>query len=540
MGSDGSLNGSGTTYASWTIRKQPKFFDVVTYTGTGATFKTISHSLGSVPGCIIVKKTNNTSNWWVRHRSQTNIGRLNLTNAFDQNSNIITNLTSTTFDVGVPAGGANTNGDSYVAYLFAHDAGGFGLTGTDNVISCGSYTESVGSTVTLGYEPQYLLLKRTDSTSGWFVFDTMRGLSDSTGAYLYANTAGAEVDAGQVFLPQPTGFKQQQGLFGAGANVIYIAIRRGPMKVPTSGTSVFQPVARTGTGSTATVSTSLSYVDLALLSARTGSVVQMFFDRLRGATRFVFSSGTNAEITDTNTLTSFSLQNGVTLGSDAGGYGINVSGTTAINWLFRRAPGFMDVCCYTGTGANTTFNHNLQVVPEMIICKRRSAASNWSVYHSSLTATKVIQLDFTGAATTNSTYWNNTSPTSTNFALGNSSDVNGSASTYLAYLFATCAGVSKVGSYTGTGTTLQIDCGFAAGARFVLIKCSSSTGDWYVWDSARGIVSGNDPYLLLNSTATEVTNTDYVDTYSAGFEISSTAPAAINASGGTFIYLAIA
>jgi hypothetical protein len=97
-----------------------------------------------------------------------------------------------------------------------------------------------------------------------------------------------------------------------------------------------------------------------------------------------------------------------------------------------------------------------------------------------------------------------------------------------------------VGSYTGTGTTKQIDCGFTAGARFVMIKRTDSTGDWYVWDSARGIVAGNDPYLLLNSTAAEVTSTDYIDTYSAGFEISSTAPVAINANGGTYLFLAIA
>ena len=138
--------------------------------------------------------------------------------------------------------------------------------------------------------------------------------------------------------------------------------------------------------------------------------------------------------------------------------------------------------------------------------------------------------------------WATTAPTSTTFGVSNGggSYNNGAGMTYVAYLFATCAGVSKVGSYTGNGTTQTIDCGFTGGARFVLIKRTDSTGDWYVWDSARGIVSGNDPYLLLNSTAAEVTSTDYIDPYSAGFEISSTAPAAINASGGTFIYLAIA
>jgi hypothetical protein len=124
--------------------------------------------------------------------------------------------------------------------------------------------------------------------------------------------------------------------------------------------------------------------------------------------------------------------------------------------------------------------------------------------------------------------------------VGSSAATGSSGGSYIAYLFATCPGVSKVGSYTGTGTTQTINCGFTGGARFVMIKRTDSTGDWFVWDTARGMIPANDPYLLLNSTAAEVTGTDYVDTTATGFEITSTAPAAINASGGTFIYLAIA
>ena len=73
-----------------------------------------------------------------------------------------------------------------------------------------------------------------------------------------------------------------------------------------------------------------------------------------------------------------------------------------------------------------------------------------------------------------------------------------------------------------------------------MIKRTDSTGDWYVWDTVRGIIALNDPYTLMNTTGAEVTNTDYIDTYSPGFEISSTAPAAINALNGTYIFLAIA
>jgi hypothetical protein len=206
--------------------------------------------------------------------------------------------------------------------------------------------------------------------------------------------------------------------------------------------------------------------------------------------------------------------------------------------MFRRAPGFFDEVCYTGTGSNRTVTHNLAAVPELMFVKRRSADDAWAVYFGD--PTDYLRLNDPQAAVDEISRWNDTAPTSTVFTVGTDTEVNTSGITYVNYLFATCPGVSKVGTYTGTGTTQVINCGFTAGSRFVLIKRTDDTGDWYVWDSARGIVAGDDPYLLLNSTAAEVTNTDYVDTASTGFEITSTAPAAINASGGTFIFLAIA
>jgi hypothetical protein len=118
--------------------------------------------------------------------------------------------------------------------------------------------------------------------------------------------------------------------------------------------------------------------------------------------------------------------------------------------------------------------------------------------------------------------------------------VNYAGGTYVAYLFASCPGVSKVGTYTGTGATQVINCGFAAGARFVLIKRTDSTGDWYVWDSARGIVAGNDPYLTLNSTAAEVTGTDWVNTAASGFELSNAGGNLVNINTASYIFLAIA
>jgi hypothetical protein len=209
-------------------------------------------------------------------------------------------------------------------------------------------------------------------------------------------------------------------------------------------------------------------------------------------------------------------------------------------WSFGRAPSFMDVVCYTGDGTDMTLSHNLGVVPELLIVKRRSVTQGWFTYSAGTITPNnyYLQLDSTAAqANAGSSVWNNTATT---FLAGTGLGISANTQTYVAYLFATCAGVSKVGSYTGTAAAQTINCGFTAGSRFVMIKRTDSTGDWYVWDSARGIIAGNDPYLLLNSTAAEVTGTDYVDTANSGFEISSTAPAAINANGGSFIFLAIA
>ena len=95
-----------------------------------------------------------------------------------------------------------------------------------------------------------------------------------------------------------------------------------------------------------------------------------------------------------------------------------------------------------------------------------------------------------------------------------------------------------MGSYTGTGSTQNIDCGFSNGARFVIIKRTDSADDWIVVDTERGIVSGNDPYLALNTTDPELTSQDYVDPYSSGFAVTGENP--VGANSGTYIFYAIA
>jgi hypothetical protein len=560
LGALAKLNTNAATYASWTFRKQAKFFDVVTYTGNGSN-RTISHNLGSVPGCIIVKRTDTTGNWQVYHRGLTsaaNVIQLNDTAAQVSAPTVwnSTDPTSTVFSVGTGSN-VNANGSTYVAYLFAHDAGGFGLSGTDNVITCGSYTgngSATGPTITLGYEPQWVMIKRTDSTSSWTMADNIRGMTVGTNdVVLYANLSNAEA-AADTLAPTATGFQitaSGTAVNASGGTYIYIAIRR-PMKTPTSGTQVFTPI-KTGSGSTLSDSySSIGFpIDMTLRyqtgTDTTAGYKNAVYTRLLG-----INSGTSDTPTSLNNpnllthstaaaVTSWYFSQTGSMGLDYGG-SWNAPAYILTHLHFRRAPGFFDVVCYTGNGSNRTITHNLAAVPELMIVKLRSGAFEWQVYSNGIANTEYLMLDSANAKATGATRWNSTTPTSSVFSLGTAGGVNSNGSTYVAYLFASVAGVSKVGNYTGTGTgtTQVINCGFTAGSRFVMIKRTDSAGDWYVWDSARGIVAGNDPYLLMNAASVEVTNTDYIDPANSGFEISSTAPAAINANGGTFIFLAIA
>ena len=538
LGAAAGINVNAATYASWTFRKQPKFFDVVTYTGTGAV-QNIAHNLGSVPGCIIIKATSGAIAgsivWVVYHRSIGNTGflKLNTTDATTTASTLWNNTdpTSTVFTVGT-AVGVNTSGYTYVAYIYAHNAGGFGATGTDNVVSCGSFTTdgSGNATVNLGYEPQWVMMKTSSTTGAWAMYDVMRGMPvGSIAANLRANSSDPEYLLSEIISPTATGFTAS-GLNPSNTH-IYIAIRRGPMKVPTDGTKVFAPILWTGTGAPAIQSGVPFTPDLLLSQRRSpgGNSYSAMYPRLTGGgwllTQLTIAENVSAEYP---TMDGWSfIDSGIT----------NESGAPYVHSFFRRAPGFFDVVCYTGNGSTQTITHNLGVAPELMIMKGRSSDNNWIVYNASLGNTKALILNGNNVPITTSNWWNNTSPTPSVFSLGGSDAGNLSGATQVAYLFATCPGVSKVGSYTGTGATQTIACGFAGGARFVLIKRTDSTGDWYVWDTARGMVSGTDPSLMLNSTAAEV-NANSIYTATTGFQIVSTA-AGINASGGSYIFLAI-
>ena len=520
---------SGEDYVSWTFKKAPKFFDVVTYTGNGTSGRTVSHNLGAVPGMIIVKATGQFDQWMVYHRGLGNTKYITIstTNAESTASSAWndTDPTATEFTVG-NAGTVNQNGSTYVAYLFGHD------TSSDGMIQCGSYTgngSSTGPTVTLGFEPQWILIKNASSTGPWVVLDNMRGwpvTNDTTYTdhMLWWNTSDAEYTSVKRANLTSTGFQIRQNNSQVNTNgntYIYMAIRRGPMATPTAASDVFSvKLSDTNTDTNRPAYISNFPVDFAI-----------YANPAAGGFRYTGTRMTGANYLETNSNSAEASQSTWTF-DWMDGWRDNFSATGYPSWMWKRAPGYFDVVAYTGNAtAGRTVNHNLGVVPEMIWIKGRTAYG-WVVYHQALGNTKIINLNDTYYAYTQANF-NDTDPTSSVFTLGSIAGTNANNATFIAYLFATLAGVSKVGSVTHSGTT-NVDCGFTSGSSFVLLKRTDASGGWYVWDSARGIVAGNDPYLFLNDTAAEVTNTDLIDPLSSGFTITD------DFTDGDYIFYAIA
>ncbi|MBT6366484.1 MAG: hypothetical protein HOJ68_10075 [Bacteroidetes bacterium] len=545
VGTEGDTNANGSAYASWTFRKAPKFFDVVTWTGDGNNGRVISHNLGSTVGSIFIKRTDGSTNWFVHHRSIGESQALNLN--FDgpafSFTGIITNVTDASFTVS-SSGNVNGNNDTYVAYLFAHNDGdgGFGPDGDQDIIKCGSVTSNSNGQIPfedLGFEPQWIITKRTDGTSDWTIHDVMRGWgyntasANSVAEALRANTSAAESGGSTAYSITPTGFYSNAN-FGANRSFIYIAIRRGPLAPPESATEVFEPIEWSYSGNGEYTLSNLDYMDTFWHKRRGAAEDHMRYDRLRGTTARFRTDGA-LEITDDNSWdTLWDNMNKFKYVSSAGSEWQG----NQIGFAWKRAPNFFDVVAYTGDGTSIRdVNHNLGVIPELAILKRRDGTGNWLVTTLS-DPNDSMRLNTNAAQTVdNAGIFLATYSTDSTFNIRNSALGNGSGEDYIAYLFASLDGISKVGSYTGNGSSQTIDCGFTSGARFILIKRTDSTGDWYVWDSVRGIVAGNDPYLELNTTDAEVTSTDWVDPDSSGFIVNGTT---INASSAEYIFYSVA
>lgn len=533
-----ATNASGASFISWTFRKARKFFDVVTYVGNNNNPRSIPHDLGIAPGMLIVKAISTTGDWWVKHRSATSTHALRLNDNGASTTSILFASTEPTDSVFTVSSLLNTSGVTYVAYLFAHD------DSEDGIIQCGSYTGNgvvANKQIDLGWEPQFVMVKpAAGGTGNWFMCDTSRGLDLGNDKLLAANGNFSESDLGTAggIEPNSNGFRlhtASNNFNGSGYTYVYMAIRKGLMRPPTDASKVFDVVARTGNGSTAVITTPgiKTGPDLVITKSRNAANTGNWQDRLRGVALQLSSDSTGAEGAGTTMVTAFNTD-GVNLGSQLR---VNANGTTYINYFFKQAAGFFDIVTWRGANGGATpvvLKHALRAEPELFIAKVRGNARNWYVWYG--VADKCMILNATSAEAA-MTPFTSVSDTQINIPFPQS-EFNENGENYVGYLFASCPGVSKIGTYTGTGVAQNIDCGFAAGARFVMIKRLDNIGGWIIIDSVRGLNAGIDPYLSLNAAETENSGNDYVSPFAGGFGV--TTAGATNANGATYLYLAIA
>ena len=300
--------------------------------------------------------------------------------------------------------------------------------------------------------------------------------------------------------------------------------------------------------------------DFVWAKERSSAGSSRLYDVIRGTGVSLSSNSTGAEGTETNPGVSSFNSNGFTITNTyspsvapylndtsqtyvgwnwkAGGTAVsNTAGSITSSVSANTTSGF-SIVTYTGTGANATVGHGIGIAPSFIVVKRRDAGSDWNCYHISLGASQYIQMDSTGAAATNTGVWNNTAPTTSVFSIGTAfAGINTSGGTDVAYCFAPVAGFSAFGSYTGNGSATGpfIYTGFQP--KYLLVKRTDSTSDWYIWDSVRNTFNIVTNTLLADTSGAE-TSASSVNILSNGFQcVSSTV---VNVSTGTYIYAAFA
>jgi len=308
----------------------------------------------------------------------------------------------------------------------------------------------------------------------------------------------------------------------------------------------------TGTGSSLTITGLEFSPDFIWGKNRTVAYAHVLTDIIRSSGKCLFSNTTDAEVTDNQRISAFT-SDGFTVGTDASlngsgnsqvvwcwdanGSGVsNTSGTITSTVSANTTSGF-SIVTYTGAGGASTVGHGLGVAPRVVIVKSRSNTTNWILGHSSIGWNKYMTLNSDIAVETNN-YFNDTAPTSSVFSIFNSTNVNGSGYTYVAYCFAEVKGYSKFGSYTGNGSTdgTFVYTGFKPA--FFIVKTSNATFNWVVEDNKRNTFNVVDKYLLPNTSDAEGTLT-LVDFLSNGIKIRTT-DNSHNGSGNTHIYMAFA
>ena len=552
---------AGTIAATSISANTAAGFSIVKYSGNSTAGATVAHGLTS-PQMVMIKCTSTSSTNWIVYADplgnsdyltlNSNGSKATYSNWFYSNA--------TTFTLNQTFGNANTSGRDYIAYCFSDVA---------DYQKIGFYTgngSTSGPIVNTGFEPAFVMIKRTDSTANWRILDNKRSPSNPRSKELYPNLSNAEgdFDAIDFFSNGFQNISTDASYNANGGIYLYLAIAADKdSSVPTQANS-FSTATYTGTGAAQSIYTPFA-PDLSWIKSRSNSTSHELNDSVRGQVSRLSSNTTDAASDVANGFLSLDPNSFSLNGAGSGGE-VNTSGRTYVGWNWKagglptinndgtnitsivsanQAAGF-SIVKYTGIGSTASVGHGLAVAPTLILAKCLDITSSWVVYSVATGVDKFIELNDNTAATTASGYWGTSAPTASVFEVNNgNSNNNSTGNRIIAYCFANSTGYQQAGTYSGSSSSVTINFdGAGFNPSFVMIRRTNATGqlkDWTIFDqSLSGSTTMND-YLVPNSIAAEFTNSgsEVITATSTGFTIAGGVWDGLNASGGEYLYLAV-
>jgi len=532
-------------------------FSIVKYTGTGS-LATVGHGLSSVPELFIIKNLDDGTRAWLvydKFNTATNNMTLNTSAASAASSAAYNNTepTSTVFTVNTSTH-VNAANDNHIAYCFRS---------VDSFSKIGSYTgngSSNGPIIETGFEPAFLMIKRTDSdpTSGgggvWIMYDNKRSPSNPRNIRLWADNSAAEFSTYQYNIDfLSNGFQLKDGTAGYAMNTnggtyIYMAFAADPdTEAPTVAKS-FSTVAWSGDSSSTRSIDGLGFSpSLVWIKNRTGGGNwHHLSDIVRGGNNTIFSNATNAATSNiaAGYLSAFE-DDGFELAYGTNGGDVNATGSDYVAWAWKADDneptintegtidtlvsananaGFSIVNWTGGSSGTATTGHGLSASPEFIIQRPINTTSEWYIWHKDLTSGNSLKFT-TAAESTDVAFTVNSSVFYTNWT--------NTSYNWIAYCFHSVAGYSKIGSYAGNGTSQTVTLGFRPD--FVMLRKRDDNQDWFILDSVRGDTQPFDARLKANTSDAETTSDTNIYATDTGLNFPT---AFFNDSGKNFIYMA--
>jgi hypothetical protein len=571
-------NGTGTewtnkinvNYQSLSIRKHKGLFDVVEYTGDGSASNQIAHELECIPGMIWVKDQNADSNWICWHM-ELNMGnnredyyvKLNSSDQQVSSSDAWASTvpTSTHFTVGNFAE-TNTNGNKYIAYIFAGGGPGGNIGGTvfgpnedEYLCSTGWYTGNSGSQVisSVGFEPEFIILKcfsDNDNQGGqWAFLNTQLGFGFNAGNDSIADGIGLQIDttsqATQYFRIWPNvqtsggggiEFRGEGWWNSNGYRYFYWAVKGPNSKISASaddgavGTDYLQMAAGNNSGNSPDgcfLTTNGFAPDFRI--RKENAATSKWEIGARSCSYWEWNTDTYDAGTKIGSLAASSTNWQSSKGMDRD------KANSWQAWMWKRGPGFYENWTL-GTGSSRWIYHQLRAVPEMVMIKNVEKADQYTVGHKDMNEGSnpwnyYLETNSMGPNSASATLFNNTGPDINGVQVGSNSITNENNKLISMQCFRSVNGISKVGSYTGNGVSGHaITLGFQP--RFMWIKCESHQAAWYIWDSFNG------DYSLDWAVETARQSSTFISATSSGFEIMTASDSRLNTDTRHYLYYA--